>query len=153
MPPMPIATTPSSNVVRGEVEHRRGRFRAPLASGVENPADRNGTARGFVRQRVEDRAQILLLPQDHAGGDGHFGIADALGGQPLEQAARDQGVIGRPAQLAVDPDVALDESGEVGIGERRAEFVVAQRRDRVPSASPARRRLPDADAVRPEPFL
>ena len=57
-----------AHVLRREIEHRRGRFRSPLARRVENPADRNGTPRGFVRQRVEDRAQVLLLPQDHAGG-------------------------------------------------------------------------------------
>ena len=104
---------PVADAFRGEIENGRCGFRSELADGVQDPANRNGTPRGFRHQSIEDRLQVLLLPQDHAGRERHFRIANALSGQPLEQSARDQRVIRGPAQLAIDPHVALDESREV----------------------------------------
>ena len=76
-------------VLRCEIENGRGRLGSELTDGIEDPANRNGRARGLVYERIENRIQILLLPQDYARRQSNLGVADTLSGQPLKQATCD----------------------------------------------------------------
>ena len=73
-----------AHAFRGEIEHGCGSPGSELADGIDNPANRNRTSRGFRNQGIEDRVQIMLLPQNDTGGKRHFGVANVLCGQTLE---------------------------------------------------------------------
>ena len=69
---------------------------------------------------VKDRAELAAFPQHDARGQRDLGVTDVLGGQGLEEAARNQGVvIGRAEALSYGAE-SLQKGVEIGVGINRA---------------------------------
>src|SRR3954466_2292021 len=72
--------------------------------------------------------EILLFPEDYADGQGDFRVHDTLRCEPLETAARRDGVVLSGSELPVHPDVAFQKSREVLKLETAAGFRDIERR-------------------------
>jgi hypothetical protein len=107
----------------------RGRLCSKLTNSVKDPAHVNlAESFRFGVDGVEYRLDALLFPEDDAGRERDFGVGDTLRGQTFEQAACGERVGRGRAQFLRNPDVRLDEAGEVGVGEGVTNFVQRQSR-------------------------
>jgi hypothetical protein len=87
-----------------------------MADGVEDPVHCNAAAVRLPGERLINRREFLLLPQDHSRGEVDLGIGDAFTVEPVEQCARDEGVILRRRQTPVDPNVTAEKAVEIHVG-------------------------------------
>jgi hypothetical protein len=98
---------------------------AELTHCIENPIDLDRGAARRAANRVENRRELLSLPQHHAGGHDDFGVAHVLLFQPFQQAPRDERIVFGRAQPFANGAESLQEGVEIGIAIERAKFLDA----------------------------
>ena len=86
----------------------------------ESSAPRTGESAGRRADGIEDRRELLLLPEHHARRDNDLRVAHVLRGQALQQAARDQRIVLGRAQALADRAEGSQESVEIGVMIERA---------------------------------
>jgi hypothetical protein len=114
---------PALDPVGREPCHGHHVFRAEVPHGIQDPPGLYRRTLRCLAHCLEDRCELLTFPQNHAGRERNFRIADVLGFEPLQQPARGQSIIGgRPEALAHSAE-SQQEAIEIFVIVHRAQFL------------------------------
>jgi hypothetical protein len=115
------------HALRRQFRNLLGLLHAELPHGVQYPTHFHRRSHCGLPDGVENRPELLPLPQHHAGRQSDFGVAHVFGRQPLQQPPRNQRVILGRAQPFSHRAERFEKVLEIRVAVERAEFFERRR--------------------------